>query len=816
MKSVIALTLGIIVGLAIVGVARANGSARPISVDDMVGYSFIGDPNKGYDGGIDVGYNEGQLIYDDAASVSPDERYFAVIVRRGDIADDETKARLEVFETGSVFKGDTRPRLVASFVSTGVRPPTYSLHWLGNSRKLLFIAEKPDDPPEVYMADMAGGAVRAITQVRRGVVKFDATPTGSTLALLVPDDTFGCRASGAGQKHGYTLAADGLIDAITGKCQLDFFRQSEHLYVQRQSGSAAEIPDPGNVSLLGRSGAEFRIERCDPMMGGVSISPDGRFAVRTCGISRVPDRWSRYVSTDMSVGTSLRGNLSFALKQELQGRVHGGTDGGTLLSLFVQQDVIFDLSTGEAALAWDAPLVPGTADMIHPRAWVGDTGHRLALAGVLVQESGGGWGRDGRFGPAVVVVDAKTGERQIVSENGSGVAGVAWSPAHAGLVVDYGPDPTNLGGSANHMKRIFRMRQGRWGADGTITETQDGGGGVQVKIEQSLNHWPVLVATQVRSGKKVTVLDPDSWLQDRALAKERKFQWSSDGYTFEGGLYYPLNYSPKVRYPLIIQTHGFGPWFSLYGNDSSGCAAQPLAAHGFLVAQIGQVVREPSGRKVQDRLKLFSIEVQGLIGELARRRMIDSSRVGITGWSSFWLPVENMLVFSGLHFAAAVDADGADAGYFMYTASDIGRGFGDAQWGSPPSRRGLRHWLQVVPDFNLERVRTPALVLAPGSIGLQENWEFFARLRQLGKPVEMFYMPSGAHEIIQPWYWAASAQRVVDWYRFWLQGEEDRSPDKAAQYRRWESFCAKERQQLQGRQGALHCPHIAGSRRDMQ
>ena len=45
-----------------------------------------------------------------------------------------------------------------------------------------------------------------------------------------------------------------------------------------------------------------------------------------------------------------------------------------------------------------------------------------------------------------------------------------------------------------------------------------------------------------------------------------------------------------------------------------------------------------------------------------------------------------------------------------------------------------------------------------------------------------------SHQPDHPKARLASLQRNVDWYRFWLLGEERSSPEDTDQYKRWESF----------------------------
>jgi hypothetical protein len=69
----------------------------------------------------------------------------------------------------------------------------------------------------------------------------------------------------------------------------------------------------------------------------------------------------------------------------------------------------------------------------------------------------------------------------------------------------------------------------------------------------------------------------------------------------------------------------------------------------------------------------------------------------------------------------------------------------------------------------------------------------FSNLRYLGKPVELFVIPDiehGVHVLQNPAQRLASEGGTVDWFCFWLKGEEDPNPAKAVQYVRWNKLRA--------------------------
>ena len=52
------------------------------------------------------------------------------------------------------------------------------------------------------------------------------------------------------------------------------------------------------------------------------------------------------------------------------------------------------------------------------------------------------------------------------------------------------------------------------------------------------------------------------------------------------------------------------------------------------------------------------------------------------------------------------------------------------------------------------------------------NWDIHALLRRQYKPAEMVVLPGGTHNLGRSSDRMISLQGNVDWYRFWLKGEE--------------------------------------------
>ena len=111
--------------------------------------------------------------------------------------------------------------------------------------------------------------------------------------------------------------------------------------------------------------------------------------------------------------------------------------------------------------------------------------------------------------------------------------------------------------------------------------------------------------------------------------------------------------------------------------------------------------------------------------------------------------------------------------------------------GGLPWGESLTNWEKESPPMRLDKVHASVLLQSiSGPIG---EWEVYAGLRWLKKPVELVnFYPEGAHELVRPQQKLLSHQSAVDWYCFWLKGEEDSDAAKTGQYTRWREMRSRE------------------------
>jgi dipeptidyl aminopeptidase/acylaminoacyl peptidase len=329
---------------------------------------------------------------------------------------------------------------------------------------------------------------------------------------------------------------------------------------------------------------------------------------------------------------------------------------------------------------------------------------------------------------------------------------------------------------------------------------EDAGSGAPLvlTLDEDLNRPPRIYVSRRGTQQKALLLNLNPEFAELNLGNVEAFEWKApNGVDVTGGLYLPPDRVPGKRYPLVIQTHGYAPGgFSMGGMNewNSGYAARLLAAKDVVVLQAYRLkvpgadeTDKTLGATSQQAQKKFAVGAyEAAIDALDKRGVIDRDRVGIMGFSRTVCFVADALTHTQYHFAAALLVDGIDCGYFEYLILGGQPDLDNLNGGSAPFGPNLKAWFKEAPGFNLDKVHTPVRLEAHGaSAGVLQLWEWYSGLSRLAKPVDYIYLPDAPHLLVKPWEREASQQGAVDWFCFWLKGEEDPATEKQDQYQRW-------------------------------
>jgi dipeptidyl aminopeptidase/acylaminoacyl peptidase len=324
---------------------------------------------------------------------------------------------------------------------------------------------------------------------------------------------------------------------------------------------------------------------------------------------------------------------------------------------------------------------------------------------------------------------------------------------------------------------------------------------------------PELVAFDLSSSHSWILARFNPQVDNLILPQTKTITWTtSSGYAAKGMLLLPPNYDPGRRYPLVIENGSI-----LYDGSfvcDSGAAHVSSFARGILAdAGIVYLMRFWPGNNTAWKNNYYPKGYPGNLAEaafqqdlvesavamLTQRQIIDPAKVGLIGFSRGGWYVDYALVHSKIHFRAATTTDNVQYSfveYYLWHNKAVSSGL-ETMYGGPPYGKSLQNWLDYSISFNLDKIKTPLLMEVNG-YGKKDNLpnrppdnlavkeELFVGLKELNKPVELYYYPNEQHQVDHPLARIASLQRNVDWFRFWLQDYKRPTPEDPEQYARWE------------------------------
>jgi hypothetical protein len=757
MKHVLGLMLGLAVSapavpddaIGIPPPIRVAESER-ITVSDLLRHAAIGDPGS-------IGWNDRQTTR--ASAYSPDRKWVAIVVRGGNPEEATNEARLLIYRTDELLL-EGQAKTIAKFATTTQYQPIALVRWLEDSTTMIFAATDGGLLPQIYRVDIQSGGLARLTDEQAPLLWYDIDRSGSRLVTVSERAIHPPAQDPTCLKSGCRVTADRLHAAergiVEGPTTMTFYD------LDARHGRIAN-----SRIFLEPEKANRAVDACrDELQGG--LSPDGRFGLRICRIRTFqwPAWWADY-SAVPQMGQLVR-----------QG--HSG---------YLRQWMLTDFATGLTTPLGDAPFYYGNLSDQAAPVWI-DGGRRVLLVGAFEPLNLGDTVerklRASRF--AILSIDPATRRSEriaLLSSQVARVVGSNWDQRSQTLVVNAtDADRTALAPIA------YRRAGQRWHAvaTGRTAVPRPNAPNVDTRVpelivEQSLNASPRLVAVDSIANSRHQVLDPNPWLAQRKLGRVEPISWvTSDGRTWNGGLYYPPDFSRGTRYPLVLQTHGFNAHeFSLWGN-ARNFAAQPLAARGMLVLQVAENTYGAVGAQEWTTvLKGYEAAIDHLDG----LGLIDRDRVGIVGWSRSGAYTGYVLTHSSYKFSAAFIAESSDIGWWSYLANGQAAAEAESIYGARPFGDGLDVWRELSPSFNLDRVDTPVMMWG---IRLSSLWDWYAGLNHLHKPVEYWNLPDGTHDVFKASERLRTNQLLVDWFEFWLKGTESDagdSPMKAEQYARW-------------------------------
>jgi dipeptidyl aminopeptidase/acylaminoacyl peptidase len=710
----------------------------------------------------------GRAVVGGVIKFSPNMGYFAVVTERGRLDVNAPEDTIWVFRTDEVEHyiqhpergGPPAPLPLAQFATDRNGPPIDHVTWLPDSSGIAFTVLKSSSRTkfnQLFVADITSHSIKPLTAEDQDVTEFDVRSlrnyvyeAKSPVLLSQPKQRIEQPVVQTGKSIFFILFPEAYESTMARLAPFDAGLWAV-VDSQRRRVLDANFYKASTVGL------------------NLSLAPDGRSAVATLKVSNAPvGLWARYKAPTGYDKFHLPVDASAYYLIDLK-------SGEKKLLVNAPYGMNQDWHSYLVRAVWSADgkslLLPNTffpLDVTDPREIAERESHPYIA---VLRLSNGDLSR---VLPLIAGLDK---ERFVVkSVRFEDDTSVVVNFDRTTLLQDQPP------------AGIFKQQDGGGWRQGTGTEDPQLTR-LSFKVEQreDMNQPPEIVATDPTSKVSRVIWDPNPQLKEIELSPTEVIHWKDDtGHEWEAGLIKPAGYVPGKRYPLVIQTHGFRKnHFYTNGSYTTAFAARALAAQGFAVVQMGW------NENNQGTPKEASGEIAGyesLVKKLSNEGLVDPDRVGGIGFSRTVYHVLSDMTLSEHPFAAASVTDGVNFGYYQYMLG-VDTGLIEendrVNDGKPLGAEGLKNWMARAPAFNMDKVRTPLLIVEPYLRAVWADWEPYAALRFLKKPVDLIMLQDGTHVMTNPRHRLVSETLNVDWFRFWLKGEEDTDPAKAEQYKRW-------------------------------
>ena len=315
--------------------------------------------------------------------------------------------------------------------------------------------------------------------------------------------------------------------------------------------------------------------------------------------------------------------------------------------------------------------------------------------------------------------------------------------------------------------------------DGSMTKLATGDWSISQLESNHHGDWTAIISDPQTPAEIFTIHDgkthrlthqQDSYLTPLKLAKVKGFESKSSDGNITGGILYTPADKKEEHLPLILFIHGGPSYQDEYAFDLE---RQTLAAAGFAVAAVNY--RGSNGRGASYcnciRADWGNREVKDILGAadyLVNAGIVDSTRMGIAGWSYGGI-LTDYTIASTTRFRAASSGAGSALQLSMYGTDEYVNQY-DNELGSPWTNP--QKWVALsYPFFKADRIKTPTLFMASQSdfnVPAAGAEQMYQALKTLHIPTRLVIYPGQFHELTVPSYQADRLERWIEWFKYYL------------------------------------------------
>jgi dipeptidyl aminopeptidase/acylaminoacyl peptidase len=253
-------------------------------------------------------------------------------------------------------------------------------------------------------------------------------------------------------------------------------------------------------------------------------------------------------------------------------------------------------------------------------------------------------------------------------------------------------------------------------------------------------------------------------VKSMTMGKTETIRWGLEGLSHSGIVTYPSEYKAGQKYPLVLIVHG-GP--NAASVEQFSRLSQLFSNRGYFVFEPNYRGSDNQGSKyktaiIRDAGAGPGRDVMAGLRQLKNSGMIDTTRIGVTGWSYGGY----MTVWLAGHYAGwkATMAGAAVTDWLdQYNLGDGNVNVANAIGGSP-YKGNMQAYIDQSPITNAHKITAPTLILANTEdprVPISQSYKLYHALKDNGVTTKFIAWPIPAHNASDP-------VRQKEMYKYWI------------------------------------------------
>ncbi|MFC0778692.1 prolyl oligopeptidase family serine peptidase [Flavobacterium sp. HJSW_4] len=269
---------------------------------------------------------------------------------------------------------------------------------------------------------------------------------------------------------------------------------------------------------------------------------------------------------------------------------------------------------------------------------------------------------------------------------------------------------------------------------------------------------------------------------------QQKYYWGSSelihyknskGQNLKGALFYPANYDPEKKYPMIVNIYEIkSKELNTYVNptllNENGFNSTIFTTNGYFVF-MPDILHENGNPGIS----AVDCVVSGT-KKVIEKKNIDSGKIGLAGHSFGGYEVSFIITQTNIFSAAIASGAITDLISFYHTVSqnsgkpDMWR-FNNEQWRMKKSPYEIpESYIANSPIMHVDKINTPVLLWTGKQdkiVDTHQSFEYYLALRRLQKKCILIQYPDENHLLLNSLNQKDATLRMLDWFNHFLKQE---------------------------------------------